>query len=179
MRAVKSTVAYTTLFALLLWMAPLPALAQQGGARLEGLLVGIDGRPANDMTVHLIDGQGNDVAQAATSGDGLYSFQDLPPGNYSLGIENPAGQMAPVAAPPVKLGGDELARRDLQMLQSDPAAMSQATSANYGLGTWWAGLSGAAKAWTIVAIVAVVGITAAAVSSSEDSKEQDGSPATY
>ena len=118
-------------------------------------MLGVDGRPAAEMRVHLIDGQGRDVAQAATSEDGLYSFKDLPSGEYSLGIENAEGQMAPVAAPPVRLGQGELARRDLKLMQADPAAVNAATAANYGMGTWWASLTPAAKAWTVVAIVAV------------------------
>ena len=51
--------------------------------------------------------------------------------------------------------------------------------ANYGLGSWWAGLSPAGKSWTIVAIVAVIGITAAAVSSSDDDEEPPVSPSVY
>jgi hypothetical protein len=179
MRTPKPIVACTTVLALLLWIAPSPALASAGGARLEGLLIGVDGQPSSEMTVHLIDGQGNDVAQASLDDEGLYSFRDLPAGDYSLGIENADGQMAPVLAPAVSLSGDQLARRDLKMMQGDPNQMTPATGANYGLGTWWAGLSAAAKAWTIVAIVAVIGITAAAVSSEDDDEERDVSPSVY
>jgi hypothetical protein len=174
MRSARSIVASLTVFALLLWIAPSPALASGDGARLEGLLVGVDGRPASDMTVHLIDAQGNDVARAEVNDEGLYSFRQLPPGEYSLGIENPEGQMAPVMAPAVNLGSDQLARRDLKLMQADPGTMSSGITPNYGMGTWWAGLSTAAKAWTIVAIVAVVGITWAALSSDDD--EPTGEP---
>jgi hypothetical protein len=181
MRTARSIVASLTVFALLLWIAPSPALASGDGARLEGLLVGVDGRPASDMTVHLIDGQGNDVAQVGVSDEGLYSFQQLPPGEYSLGIENTEGQMAPVMAPAVNLSGDQLARRDLKLMQADPGAMpgtmTSGITPNYGMGTWWAGLSTAAKAWTIVAIVAVVGITAAALSSDDDDSSEPPSSA--
>jgi hypothetical protein len=170
----KQTAASLTIFALILWIAPSPSVASSGTARLEGLLVGVDGHPATEMNVHLIDAQGQDVAQSATSDEGIYTFADLPPGEYSLGIENAEGQMAPVAAPPVKLGESELARRDLQLMEADPAQVNQAAVANYGIGQWWASLSPAAKAWSIVAIIAVVGITAAAVSST--SEEQTGSP---
>ena len=71
--------------------------------------------------------------------------------------------MAPVAAPPVRMGEGELARRDLKLMQADPSTISGAAGANYGLGTWWASLTPAAKAWTVVAIVAVVAITWAAL----------------
>ena len=108
----RNLAAVATVLALLTWVAS-PALADADGARLEGLLLGVDGRPATDMRVHLIDDEGRDLAQVATSDDGLYSFKDLPAGEYSLGIENAEGQMAPVAAPPVRVGQGELARRDL------------------------------------------------------------------
>ena len=55
-------------------------------------------------------------------------------------------------------------------MQADPAAVNAATGANYGLGTWWASLTPAAKAWTTVALIAVVAITWAAFD------EDDASP---
>lgn len=158
----RNLAAAATLLSLLVWVAS-PALAGADGARLEGLLLGTDGRPAAAMTVHLIDSRGQDLAQAATSDEGVYSFRDLPAGEYSLGIESPAGGMAPVAAPPVRLAPGELARRDLKLMQADAAAVNAATQANYGMGAWWASLTPAAKAWTVVAILAVTGITAAAL----------------
>jgi hypothetical protein len=165
----RNLAAVATVLALLTWVAS-PALAGADDARLEGLLLGVDGRPATEMRVHLIDDQGRDLAQVATSEDGLYSFKDLPAGEYSLGIENAEGQMAPVTAPPVRVGQGELARRDLKLMEADPAAVNAATGANYGLGTWWASLTTAAKAWTAVAVLAVVGITWAALD------EDDASP---
>jgi len=159
--------AVASVLALLLWVAS-PVVAATNGARLEGLVLGVDGRPAAQMKVHLIDGQGRDLSQAATTDEGVYSFKDLPAGEYSLGIENPEGAMAPVAAPPVRLEQGELARRDLKLMEADPAAVNAATRANYGMGAWWASLTPAAKAWTVVALVAVVGITAAALSSEDE-----------
>ena len=155
----RTLAAYLTLLALAVWIAPASALAAGGDARIEGLMVGLDGRPASGMTVHLIDAGGQDVAAATVDDEGAYSFRDLPSGEYSLGVENAQGQMAPVAAPPVKVKANELARRDLKLMEADPAAQSSATVANYGLGQWWAGLTPAAKAWTVVAIIAVGGIT--------------------
>lgn len=170
----KSLISLFTVFSLLLWLAPAPALASGANGRIEGLLVGVDGRPAQDLKVHLIDGQGKAVAQSSLDGEGLYSFKDLPAGDYSLGIENAEGQMAPVAAPPIELGDAELARRDLKLMQADASTMNKATTANYGLGVWWAGLSPAAKTWTIVAIIAGLGITWSALD--DDDEETDGSP---
>ena len=98
---VEATIACLTIFSMLLWIAPAPALAFDGGARLEGLLLDTSGMPAKGLKVHLIDADGKAMALASASQEGLYSFRDLPAGEYSLGIENGSGQMAPVAAPPV------------------------------------------------------------------------------
>jgi hypothetical protein len=155
--------------------ATLPAVAIAGslGARIEGRVLGVDGRPAAGHRVHLIDDGGRSVAQAATSNEGIYAFKDLAAGSYGLGIEGVNGEAAPVAAPAVKLGNGELGRRDIRLMQAEPGRIEAATQANYGVGMWWAGLSPAAKVWTIIGIVAVAGVTAAALS---DDDESDASP---
>jgi hypothetical protein len=158
----ETTIASLTILAILLWIAPAPALASAGNGRLEGLLLDTNGEAASGFTVHLIDEDGNSLASADASDQGLYSFKDLPAGQYSLGIENREGQFAPVSSPPVRIGDDELARRDLKLLQADGALMNSAAEANYGLGMWWSGLTPAAKTWTVVAIVVIGGITWAA-----------------
>jgi hypothetical protein len=142
--------------------------AAAGAARLDGIVVGLDGRPASGYRVHLIDAGGRAVAASAADDHGSYSFRDVAAGRYALGIETSAGAMAAVAAPPIDLAPGQLARRDVRLLQGDPAQVQATTNANYGLGTWWAGLSPAAKAWTIIGIVAVVGISAAALSDDDD-----------
>jgi hypothetical protein len=152
---------------MLLWIAPTQVAAFDGGARLEGLLLDTNGQPASGFKVHLIDAEGRILAMTDASEDGLYSFKSIPAGEYSLGIENLQGQVAPVAAPPVRLGESELARRDLKLLQADGATMDQAAQANYGLGMWWNGLTPAAKTWTVVAIVVVAAITWAAFDEEE------------
>lgn len=150
----------------------LAAGAAAGVSRLEGLVLDADGRRAEGFRVHLIGSDGTVAGSTTSSVKGTYSFKELSPGSYSLGIESPAGWVAPVAAPPVRLADGQLARRDVRLVPSHAGAINQATRANYGLGLWWAGLSPAAKAWTIVGIVAVVGITYAAV----DNGEADASP---
>jgi hypothetical protein len=148
------------------------AIAAGGrGAVLEGLVVGVDGTAARAHRVHLIDGQGRDVAQSTTTSDGAYSFRAVAPGSYALGVENPAGLIAAVAAPPLELGRADLARRDIRLLEGDLGQASAQVQANYGLGQWWAGLSSAAKVWTIIGIVAVVGITIAALDDDDDDEE--------
>jgi len=150
----KSLAAYTTLFALVLWIAPPPTLAASvSGARLEGLVLDLDGRAAAGHRIHLIGTGGEELAQSEVGMDGLYSFIGLGAGRYSLGVELPNGTMAPVAAPPVRLYGNELARRDLKLLTSDPGTTNTALQANYGLGHWWSGLSTPGKTWTIIGVV--------------------------
>ena len=153
-RTLKSLAAYMTLFALVLWIAAPPTLAAGGnGARLEGLVVGLDGRAAAGHRIHLIGALGEDLARSAVGEDGLYSFAGLGAGQYSLGVEMPDGSLAPVAAPPVRLGKDELVRRDLKLVTSDADMTSAALQANYGVGQWWSELSNPAKGWTVIAII--------------------------
>lgn len=153
-----------------------PTAANGPRARLEGLILTTNGRAASGHRVQLIDSQaGRVVGEATTSDDGLYAFRDLPAGSYALGIENPEGLAAPVAAPPVKLSNGQLARRDIKLMESSQEQVNQAATANYGLGIWWAGLSTPAKIWTIVGIVTAAWITYEALS---DNDEAQGSAFT-
>jgi len=147
---------------------PLWAGARTPRAQLEGLLIDVDGRPAEGFAIHLIDAEGRGVGRSVSDGDGIYSFVDLEAGRYSLGIEAPDGRMSPVAAPPFRLRGGELARRDVKMVQASPEGARSAAQANYGLGMWWAGLSTSAKAWTVVGIVAIAAITVAALTDDDE-----------
>jgi hypothetical protein len=160
-RTLRSLAACATLVALLPWIAPPAALAGSAGsgARLEGLLLGLDGRAAVDHRVHLIDADGEDLAQSDVAEDGLYSFAGLPAGHYSLGVELPDGTFTPVAAPPVRLGRDGLARRDVKLLTTlEGDASNEALQANYGLGKWWNGLSTGGKVWTILGVLVAAGL---------------------
>jgi hypothetical protein len=165
----KESLASMTILALLLVLLPAPAVADVPGARLEGLLLDLDGRPAAGHRVHLIDERGAEVGRAAAAADGLYAFRDLPAGSYSLGIETGDGRMTPVAAPPVRIAAGQLARRDVKLVLGDESAIHRATGANYGIGMWWAGLSTAAKIWTIVGIVVVGSVTFAALDDDDES----------
>jgi len=165
------TVARWMLVALALALALAPAQAVAGGARLEGYLLGVDGRAANGHTIHLIDGDGQDVAQSLTSDEGVYRFRDVRAGAYSLGVENPEGRIAPVAAPPVRLGADELARRDIKLVASGEAERETVERENYSFGVWWAGLSPAAKAGSVIGTFVILGVTIQALDD-----ESDGTP---
>lgn len=153
--------------ALLLALAP----AQAAGARLEGYLVNVDGRGASGYRVHLIDAEGKGVARTPTSEEGVYRFRDLPTGSYSLGIENPEGGVAPVAAPPLRLDEGQLARRDVKLLQAGPGEGEAVGRENFSFGIWWAGLTPGAKAWSVIGTFVVVGLTVAAL----DDDESNGS----
>ncbi len=164
----KTTVSSLTLLALVAAIVPVAQAA--GGAKLAGTLIQPDGRPAAGYHVHLIDSGGEAIAKSKTGERGSYSFKGLATDEYSLGIENPNGQMAPVMAAPLHLRSGDHADLNVKMLEGGPGA--QGPSGNYALGIWWAGLSTPAKVWTIVGTLAVVGITASAL----DDEEDDGSP---
>jgi hypothetical protein len=70
---VKSIAACVTILSLMLWISP-AAMANDAAGRLEGLVVGVDGRPASGYTVHLIDESGEEHAQSTADDQGLYSF---------------------------------------------------------------------------------------------------------
>ncbi len=165
------TIAGVAAAALVLGLAPAPVLA--GGARLEGYLLGVDGRAAAGHRVHLVDDKGEDVAQSATTREGIYRFSELPAGEYSLGIENPEGAMAPVAAPPVRLREDELLRRDIKLLQAEPEEQDEVGKDNGSFGMFWAGLSPAAKAWSVIGTFVVLGITVKALDDEDDGTKVD------
>ena len=112
--------------AALLAFCALPVSA--AGARIEGLLLDVDGKAAAGHTLHLIDGDGNGVGTAPTSEEGIYSFIDLPPGSYSLAVEDSLGRIAVVDAPPMRLGKRTLARRDLRLMQADAETHTSAAS---------------------------------------------------
>jgi hypothetical protein len=162
-------VARLMLAALVLTLAP--AGADAGGARLEGYLLDLDGRAARGYTVHLIDVGGVEFARSSTSDRGVYRFRELPAGEYALGVGNPEGQVAPVAAPPVRVAGDELARRDIKLVEAGDPERQAVGVENRSFGVFWAGLSPSAKAWTVVGTVVILGITVQALDD-----EDDGSP---
>jgi hypothetical protein len=150
-------------------------LASDAASRLEGLVVGVDGRAATSLTVALIDERGSVIERSGVAADGLYSFRRIEPGSYWLGVETQDGLAAPVATPPVRLEGGELVRRDLKLLSANAARVAQATdNPNYGIGLWWAGLSPAAKVWVVIGIVTFAGITYAALDDEEDPASPSG-----
>ena len=171
-RALRSAVACTTVLGLLLVGSQFPAAASTG-ARLEGMLIGVDGRPAAGHRVLLVDGDGADIDATTTGDDGVYSFQGLPTGEYDVLVEGPEGQLGGLSGESLRLEGDQLARHDLRLLEADAdsAAMLQA---NYGVKQRYAGMSGAEKTWLWVVVGVVGGLTLFLVFD-EDDKEDTGS----
>jgi hypothetical protein len=173
----RPTVALTAILALVLTGVSPGGSAPQSTSRLEGLVLDIDGRPAAGWGIHLIDEEGHAVARADTDSGGFYSFREVESGRYALGIESPEGLMSPVDAPPVLVRDRELSRRDLKLMSAEEGEAGQTAHGNYGLGHWWAGLTPAAKAWTIVAIVVVAGVTVALLAD-DTPQASDFQPAT-
>jgi len=158
-----------TVFSIVLLLAASfpPVGAAQHDTRLEGLVLGFDGRPAEGFQVHLIDDSGNDRARAAVDAGGTYELAGVEPGSYSFAVETPDGRFAAVDAPALKVRSGHLVRRDLKLIDRDPADPANLAQPAYGFGAWWAGLPAGAKVWTVVAIVVFAGITAEALSSDE------------
>lgn len=154
--------------------ASVPAPVAAGGARLEGYLLDVDARAATGYRVHLIDAEGRKVANSPTTEAGVYRFRDLAAGSYSLGVENAEGQLAPVAAPPLRIGADELARRDIKLVAAGEAERDAVVDANTSLGVMWAGLSPWARAWVVIGTFVVLGITVKALDDGERRGTEDG-----
>jgi len=170
---VRTAVACVTVLALVLvGFVPRVVAADAPSARLEGLLIGGDGRPADGHKVHLIGTEGEGLASSETDNDGLYSFKEVAAGEYSLGIENPDGLMAPVAGPPVRVAAGELARRDLQLMEADAETLQRIASANPSIGQAYAGWTTAGRVWFWIAVVAGLGIGVAALDSESAASEQ-------
>lgn len=151
----------------------IPALAittLADGARLEGSVRDVEGRSASGYRVHLIAEDGRGVARSTVDEAGRYAFAELGAGAYSLGLESRSGEMAAVATPPIELGEDELARRDIGLMKSDAESVNGVLAVNPSLGTWWGDLTSVGKIWTIVGIVGAVALT---VSALDDDDEEE------
>ena len=73
----------------------------------------------------------------------------------------------------MRLGNDELARRDLKLVKSDADRTNAALQANYGLGQWWNGLSKPGKAWTIMAIIVAAAVIYEALDDETPASRED------
>jgi hypothetical protein len=144
--------ALLSVLVLLTGFLPAVGASPASGARIEGRLLGPEGRPLEGYAVVLVEAEGEPVATSTTSGNGLYSFRRVEAGRYAMGIRNPDGAIAPVAAAPVRVAEGQLVRRDVALVGSDAARVGEA-AVDYGLGTWWVSRTPAEKTWTVVGIV--------------------------
>lgn len=172
-KVVNSSVVYMTILALLVFVAPTGAIAAVANSTIEGMIVGVDGRAASGYTIHLIDENGTVVRHVLTDASGTYTFANLPAGNYGVGIETPDGMMVPVATPPISVTADAVVHRDVKLIEADAQTANQVATSNPAVGSWWAGLSGIAKAGVIVGLAAV---TWGVVDALDDDDEPLSSP---
>jgi hypothetical protein len=157
-------------------MVPGLPVSQAGptAARLEGLVLGIDGRPAEGHRVHLIDPQGVEVATAATDARGFYAFDGVGSGRYGMAVGDPDGELAPVTGPPVVLAEGQRARRDLELVTPDAPGRHGPAGVDPSVRSWWTGLSTPAKAWVVVASVVAAWFLYEALEN--DAQEEPASP---
>lgn len=173
MRTIARTVACSTVLTMLLWTLPFSGAAGATG-RLDGLVLGTDGKPAVGSTIYVIDGEGKAARQAVVGADGMYSVPDVPPGSYSLGIETAAGQVGPVVAPPVRIDEGRLVRRDVKLSKATPELVDQTVHGNYSFGSWFSGLGAGAKTGVVLGfLVAAYGVVELV---DDDSKESVSTP---
>ncbi len=173
-RTVRLLAARVMIVCLLLYVVPISTLAAGSGARLEGLVIDMDGRPAEASTVYLIDHDGQPQAQVGTDEDGMYSFRDVPAGEYGMGVQTTDGVVAPVSGPPLRLDDGQLVRRDLKLVEADAQMIQQTSGMNYA-GGWWSNMSGGEKVGAAIGIVVFVALLIEAFSS-EDAQEIPTSP---
>lgn len=168
----RKALASLTILSLVLAVSPVIGQPSATGARLEGLLLGVDGKPVEGFSVLLIDETGTVRSTATTESDGMYRFRDLRAGSYGLGLESPDGAGAAVRSEPTKLADGQLVRMDIKLLEPEPGA-SLAPGANQkGLGVWYAGLTRRGKILTWVAVGVLVTTTVIILADDED----DASP---
>jgi hypothetical protein len=156
---------------------PAPAFASADPARLEGLVIGIDGRPAAGHAVVLVDDTGRVVERSTSNDDGLYRFEPVAPGDYGIGLELPDGTAVPVPAADGRLRAGELARRDIRLLRTEQPMQLAPGKTHSGLVLWWVGLSPAAK--TALIVGAAAGVWLLLDSGSDDSGSGEGSASPF
>lgn len=144
-----------------------PAWPASAGARLEGRILDVAGRPASGYRVLLLDAAGGEIASSAgTTPEGFYSFARVPPGSYGLGIEGPGGLLAAVTGPPATLNDGASVRRDVRLVRLDGRVLP-ALGMYPGSGGWWSRQTRNQKIWIVAGIVVGAGIIAAVLGNDE------------
>jgi len=89
------------------------------GAALLGRIQNRDGVPVGGAKITLVDAQAGTRISQASSGDGIFRFRDLPPGNYQVAVES-AG-FSPVVQENVALKAGELLTIEIRLVPSPQA----------------------------------------------------------
>ncbi len=71
------------------------ATASSNPASVDGTVTTPDGNGVSGVTVTITDDEGNVIGTATTDSDGEFSFEDLPPGDYTVSFAPPAGITLP------------------------------------------------------------------------------------
>ena len=124
---------------------------------MTGHLVGVDGRPAAGFQIVLVSAEGKSVDQTGTDSGGAYSFDQVSPGEYGIGIISPDGDVSPVLAAPTPVPSGEVVVRDIRLMTAGDSPVRLAPASG-GLGVWWAGLSPGAKVWTVMGTLVGIGL---------------------
>ncbi len=90
------------LVALLMPSIPQAADAAASGT-IRGTLLDSNGQALVGYKVNVVDSAGVVHEAAPTGPDGKYEIPDLPPGQYTYQIVDPAGKIVPVKIPPINL----------------------------------------------------------------------------
>jgi hypothetical protein len=151
-------------------------LAADAPARLEGLVLAADGRPAEGHAVLLVDDAGQVSARAKSDEGGLYRFAEVEPGRYGLGLELPDGSSAPVPGVDAELAPGQLARRDLVLRPATGLVELAPGQTHSGLVLWWVGLSPAAKAAVVVGALGAAWWIYEETDDGDDDDEPSASP---
>lgn len=147
--------------------------AEPGG--MTGRLLGVDGRPAAGFQVVLVSADGQPADKTGTDYQGAYSFDQVSPGEYGIGIISPEGDVSPVLAAPTPVTAGEVVVRDIRLLTAGDSPVLLAPASG-GLGVWWAGLSPGAKVWTVMGTLVGIGLVYGATQDDDNRSETPVTP---
>ena len=101
----KSVAGFLIIALIVLLMPSIPQAADPAVATgtIRGTLLDSNGQALVGYKVKVVDSAGVVHEAAPTGPDGKYEIPDLPPGQYTYQIIDPAGKVVPVKIPPVNL----------------------------------------------------------------------------
>src|SRR3984957_21107036 len=102
--------------------SPAPVIKTSTGA-IVGVVTNSARLPIAGATVTAARADGGSIRATVSSSDGIYSFADLAPGEWSVTVQ--ADGFPDATAPSLKVVAGKATRRDLAMNVAAPAATSQ------------------------------------------------------